>query len=324
MFQNLEIHTTVQIAFFIALALAVIFIPMGINRILAGRKLPYFRKRRDQMVIGWRMLLAAIILGGLALFFNNFAEPVIYTYFAPSPTQKKTPTITLTPSITLTPTITETPTITLTPLFSYTPTITPIPVVPPVIEARFESKVTPDPAAVFSPIQFARNLDNNYTPINPQSIFEHPVKHIYGAYSYDGVSDGSQWTALWYRDGELVYFQTQPWAGGTGGYDYVDWDPDPSQWLPGEYEVQIFNGNFFKVSGRFTITGIPPTTKPTATPSFTPSNTPLPTNTRTPTLTRTIKPTKTPVPTRTATITRTPTSTRTPTITKTPTPLPGG
>jgi hypothetical protein len=305
MFRNLEIHTTVQIAFFIALALAVIFIPMGINRILAGRKLPYFRKRRDQMLIGWRMLLAAIILGGLALFFNNFAEPVIYTYFAPSPTQKKTPTITLTPSITLTPTITETPTITLTPLFSYTPTITPIPVVPAVIEARFESKVTPDPAAVFSPIQFARNLDNNYTPINPQSIFEHPVKHIYGAYSYDGVSDGSQWTALWYRDGELVYFQTQPWAGGTGGYDYVDWDPDPSQWLPGEYEVQIF-------------------TKPTATPSFTPSNTPLPTDTRTPTLTRTIKPTKTPAPTRTATLTRTPTSTRTPTKTRTPTPYPGG
>ncbi len=108
------------------------------------------------------------------------------------------------------------------------------------------------------------------------------------------------------------------------GMDYDDWDPDPSQWLPGEYEVQIFNGNFFKVSGRFTITGIPPTTKPTVTPSFTPSNTPLPTNTRTPTLTRTIKPTQTPVPTRTATITRTPTSTRTPTITKTPTPLPGG
>ena len=118
MFQNLEIHTTVRIAFFFALALAVIFIPMGINRIIAGRKLQYFRKRRNQMLIGWRMLLAALILIGVALFLNSFAEPVIYTYFAPSPTQKKTPTSSLTPSITLTPTITDTPTITLTPLFS--------------------------------------------------------------------------------------------------------------------------------------------------------------------------------------------------------------
>lgn len=323
MFKNLEIHTTVQIAFFIALALAVIFIPLGINRIASGRKLPYFRKRRDQMLIGWRMLIASIILGGLALFFNNFAEPVIYTYFAPSPTQKRTPTITLTPTISLTPTITFTPTITLTPQFSNTPTITPIPSVPPLIEARFESQVTPDPAAVFSPIQFAQNIDNNYSPINPQNLFTNPIKHLYGVFSYDGVSDRSQWTSIWYRDGELVYFETKPWDGGTGGYGYTDWNPDPSQWLPGEYEVQIFNGNFFKVSGRFTITGNPPTPKPTPTPSFTPSNTPFPTVTRTPTLTRTIKPSRTPAPTRTPTLTRTPTNTRTPTITREATQVPG-
>lgn len=311
MFQNIEIHSTVQIAFVIALILAVIFVPLGINRIGSGRKLPYFKKRRDAMLAGWRMLLAAIILGGLAFFLNRFAEPVIYTYFAPSPTQVKTPTITPTPSITLTPTITETPTITLTPLFSSTPTITPIPAVPASIEASFTSQVTPDPAAVFSPIQFARNLDSNYAPINPQTTFANPVRHLYGVFSYDGVADRSQWTSIWYRDGELVYFETKPWDGGTGGYGYTDWNPDPSQWLPGEYEVQIFNGLFFKVSGRFTITGVPPTPRPTFTPSFTPSNTPLPSVTRTPTITRTIKPSQTPVPTRTPTVTRTPTITKT-------------
>ncbi len=313
MFQNLEIHTTVQIAFFIALALAVIAIPLGIGRIISGRKLPYFKKRRDQMMIGWRLLMAAILLGGLSFFLNSYAEPVIYTYFAPSPTLKRTPTITLTPTISLTPTITETPTITLTPLFSYTPTITPIPVIPDVIEARFESQVTPDPAAVFSPIQFARNLDIDYVPISPQETFTNPIAHLYGVFSYDGVSDRSQWTAIWYRDGELVYFETKPWDGGTGGYGYTDWQPDPSSWIPGEYEVQLYNGNFFKVSGRFTVTGAAPTPKPSITPSFTASNTPLPTSTRTPTLTKTTKPSKTPVPTRTPTITRTPTLTKSPT-----------
>ncbi len=313
MFRNLEIHTTVQIAFFIALILAIIFIPLGINRIIAGRKLPYFKKRRDQMMIGWRMVVTAIILGGLSFFLNFYAEPVIYTYFAPSPTQKRTPTVTQTSTISLTPSITETPTITLTPLFSSTPTITPIPLIPDVIQARFESQVTPDPAAVFSPIQFARNLDIDYVPINPQGEYANPIDHLFGVFSYDGVSDRSQWTAIWYRDGELVYFETKPWDGGTGGYGYTDWQPDPSSWIPGEYEVQLFNGTFFKVSGRFTVTGEAPTPKPSITPSFTSSNTPLPTSTRTPTITKTTKPSNTPVPTRTPTITRTSTITKSPT-----------
>ena len=307
MLRNLEIHTTVQIAFFITIILAMLFIPAGINRIISGKKLPYFKKRRDKMMTGWRFLTAAVFMGVFAYLLQNYAEPVIYTYFAPSPTQKKTPTITITPSTTVSPTITETPTITLTPLFSHTPTITPIPKVPEVIEARFESQVTPDPASVFSPIQFARNLDINYVPVSPQDTFTNPIKHLYGVFSYDGVADRSQWTAIWYRDGELVFFETKPWDGGTGGYGYTDLEQDPSLWIPGEYEVQIFNGNFFKVSGRFSVTGIPPTPKPTLTPSFTPSNTPLPTSTRTATVTKTLKPTKTPVPSRTPTITRTPT-----------------
>jgi hypothetical protein len=285
----------------------VLFIPAGINRLITGKKLPYFKKRRDNMMTGWRFLLTAVFMGVIAFILQNYAEPVIYTYFAPSPTQKKTPIITLTPSITVSPTITESPTITLTPLFSHTPTITPIPKVPEVIEARFESQVTPDPASVFSPIQFARNLDIDYVPVSPQDIFTNPIKHLYGVFSYDGVADRSQWTAIWYRDGELVFFETKPWDGGTGGYGYTDFEQDPSLWYPGEYEVQIFNGSFFKVSGRFTVTGIPPTPKPTITPSFTPSNTPLPTSTRTATVTKTIKPTKTPLPSRTPTITRTPT-----------------
>ena len=136
---------------------------------------------------------------------------------------------------------------------------------------------------------------------------------MYGVFSFDQMLDGSQWTALWYRDGELVYYETKPWDGGSGGYGYTDWGPDPSFWLPGQYSVHIFNGNEWKISGQFEVTGDAPAALPTVTSTFTPSTTPSITPSRTPSPTKTLRPTKTPVPTRTITPTRTPSPTKSPT-----------
>ena len=72
---------------------------------------------------------------------------------------------------------------------------------------------------------------------------------MYAVFSYDGMVVGSQWTALWYRGDELVHYETIPWNGGSGGLGFTDWAPDPSEWLPGDYEVQIFVGLLFKISG---------------------------------------------------------------------------
>jgi hypothetical protein len=137
---------------------------------------------------------------------------------------------------------------------------------------------------------------------------------MYAIFSYDQMVDGSQWSALWYRGDELVHFETIPWNGGSGGLGFSDWEPEPHEWLVGEYEVQIFAGLTWKISGVFTVTGDPPTPIPSATP--TPTNTP--TNTLTPT--RTPWPTATPVPTATPRPTRTPYIS--PTITPSPTPWP--
>lgn len=311
---NLEIHTTVRIALFLSAGLAVLFILVGIRKISKAGRLPYFRKRRDLIVQGWRLLFGSILLIGLAFFLNSYAEPVIYTFYEPSATNVPTATITLTPSTTLTPTITLTPSITLTPLESNTPTTTSTPAVPMAIETSFSGLVTPDPNSVFSPLQFAKNLDPDFQPIDPDTTFKNPIKHMYGIFSFDQMMDGSQWTSLWYRDGELVYFETKPWDGGTGGYGFTDWAPDPSAWLPGNYEVQIFNGVDWKVSGQFTVTGDAPAPVPTATSTFTPSITPSITPSRTQVPTKTLRPTNTTVPTRTSTNTRTPTRTKTPTV----------
>ncbi|MGB9668945.1 MAG: hypothetical protein ACPL3P_05270 [Anaerolineales bacterium] len=320
---SLDIHTGIQVTVVILVFAILIMIWQGINSIKNARRLPFFRLRRVRTLRGWRLLGGAVALFILGILINFRLEKMIYTVFPPTATITLTPTITMSPTITLTPTITQTPTITLTPAESYTPTITPTPFVPLAIEARFEATVTPNPDAVFSGLIFTQGIDALYQPVAPGTEFKNPVGHLYAVFSYDNMVDGSQWTALWYRNGELVYFETRPWDGGTGGYGYTDWDPAPSEWLPGNYEVQIFNGLLFKTSGQFTVVGTPPTPAPTSTSTKTPTptKTPLPSRTPSPTRTMTLppelRPTKTPYLSPTITLTRTRYPTLTPSVTLT-------
>ncbi len=247
---NLDIHTAVITATILAVAGVFISLLSGITTIRSSHSLPFFRKRRDKMVRGWRMVFFGVGLVFIAFFLTRFAEPVIYHFYPP------TPTVTLTPTITVTPTITLTSTVTLTPTITNTPSVTNTPFVPLSIQTGFEGLVTPNPDAVFSPLRFSEKIDQNQ-PVDPKSEFTIPVGHLYGTFSYNNMIDGSQWTALWYRDGNLVYYEFSPWNGGSGGYGYTDWNPSPEEWLPGNYDVQIFVGTQFKISGQFVVTGTP-------------------------------------------------------------------
>jgi len=325
---KIDIHTGV-ITFVALLSLLAAFgIVAGIRSIRKARTLKFFRMRRDRMVTGWRMLFVSLVFIVVAILARRFAEPIAYHYFPPTITPTLTSTVTFTPTISLTPTITLTPTVTPTPSVSDTPTITPTPHVPLVIEDLFTSTTTPNPAAVFSPLQFATALDKDFLPINPGTVFQNPVGHLYAQFTYDKMTPGAQWSAIWYYGNELVYYETNPWDGGTGGIGYTDWNPEPYLWLAGEYEVQIFVGDSWKTSGRFTVEGQPPTVAPSATPSPTrtvtytlrPSDTRVPSPTITPspiyhTPTPTVGSTHAPTPTVTP---PTPAATHAPTATEIP------
>jgi hypothetical protein len=203
----------------------------------------------------------------------------------------------------------------------------------------FSSVITPNPGAIFSPLVFARGIDlKSYEPVDSGTVFENPIERIVAIYTYDQMIPGAQWTALWYRDGTLLHYETAPWDGTTGGYGFTEWAPDPSEWLAGEYQVQIFVGTEWKVAGRFIVEGEAPKPKPSPRPSATitytstrkppptvaltstpfPTLTPVPSNTRPPTSTR--KPSATPAPTDTPWPSPTPKFTRTRTPSRTPRP----
>jgi hypothetical protein len=293
-----------------------------------SRRMKYYRLRRGRLLAGWRMILISFGFLAVTLLINRFGEPAVYSIYSVTVTPSLTLPPTLIPTKTLTPTITETPTITPTLSETYTPTPTQTPSIPLAVEVQFSGTLTPPPEAVFSPLRFAEGIDLAYNPINPATSFTNPIEMMYAIFSYDKMADGVQWTALWYRDGELVYFETKPWDGGTGGFGFSDWAPEPEAWLPGGYQVQIFVGFDLIVSGDFEVIGFPPTKSPTPsnTPTMTPTLTPTPSNTPTITLTPTITitrwPTQTPTNTRTPfppTATKIPTSTPQPTWTPIPT-----
>ncbi len=260
--------------------LAVIAVRSGLRTIRSARKMTFYHLRRQREASGWRRLGAGLLLLLVGAALPLYGLPVAYQYFPPSPTPSLTPTITLVPTITLTPSITLSPTITDTPVVSDTPTASSTPHIPAAVLARFSSSVTPNPDVAFSPLEFT-TAGSSYPVENPETSFQNPVGHLFGVFTYDGMLPGVQWTNLWLRDGTLVFADSSPWDGATGGSGFVDWDPAPDQWQPGVYEVQIFVGEQYVGNGRFLVQGNPPTVSPSETPTFTLSPEATPSATRT-------------------------------------------
>ncbi len=325
---NLDIETTVRTIFVMLLAGGVALFLLAVRAFREAGRLRFFLKKRALLGRAWQFVFFALLVVVVAFLINGFAEPVAYQFFLPSPTATLTPTVTATPTITLTPTITSTGTIT--PTMEFTPT----PEMPAVISEGFVSQVTPNPEAVFSNLSFARRITGENLPVDAAETFSNPIEVLNGTFSYDRMTFGSQWTALWFREGELICWETQPWNGASGGYGYTDCSNPSDGWLPGDYEVQIFVGQTWKASGTFSVTGQPPTptVTPTQTPTVSPTTSPTttptvsptitPTRTITPTATGTIAPSATLVPSATTTSTPQPTRTSTPTRTATPTRTP--
>ena len=253
---GLDIHTTTITISIISLIAAIFSLWSGLRSIQSGRRSEYYRIRHEQEVTGWRLIGLSITLVIFTLITGFFGEPIIYSVYEPSPIPTRSPTITLTPTISLTPTITQTPTITVTPAISYTPTPTSTPFIPMSILAQFESSITPNPDAAFSPMVFSNRIANGQ-PVNPKTVFFNPVGHVYAVFSYNNMIAGSQWTALWFYQGELVHFETIPWDGVEGGWGYTDWNPSPEIWKPGTYIIQIFVGEAYKTESSFTVEGSP-------------------------------------------------------------------
>ncbi len=298
---NLDIATTVRVIFVLSLIASITILFNAWITFQEAHNIRYYIKRRRSLRWVYMLVGIGLLVGILSFLINQYSEPIIYKYFPPSPTPPATATVTLTPTITSTPTITLTPTLTATPLY------TPTPIMPVVISGGFTSSITPNPNAIFSPITFSRKLAKNLLPLQSEKVFRNPITSIFGSFSYDRMIPGVQWTALWFRNGELIFFESLPWNGASGGYGFTECKLPAQDWLPGRYEVRIYVGETWKVTSNFDVIGNPLT--PTFTPTLRPTKTLIPTKTMTSTpikkleITAIITFINTPIPTSTEDIT---------------------
>lgn len=229
----------------------------GIQAFRNSWEINYIRMRREHARAGIRLMFVGFLILVFAVALKVQGEPVAYRFIPVTVTPTLAPTQTLTPTITNIPTMTLIPSITPTLSESLSSMSIETPHIPLVVEVMFEAEVTPPADAVFSPLIFSHGLDNSYQPIDPETLFQNPVGHLFASFSYDKLADGVQWTALWFRDDVLVHYETMVWIWGSGGSGFTDWEPDPSEWRPGNYVVQIFVGHELKSSGSFVVTGAP-------------------------------------------------------------------
>jgi hypothetical protein len=288
---NLTVEQDLLVLAGALVAIALLVVAAGLLLLRRAPRQPFFLIRQQTAAAGWRLMVVAVAILALAGAVRLFGAPVVFQLITPTPSTTPTPSITLTPTITFTPSRTLPPTITLTATRTFTPTPSPTPFVPFTIQQQFTSNVPPDPKLTIHPLTFARSFINNLELVDPDVVFHTPVQKIVGVFDYEYVNKGVEWTVVWYRDGALAYWESNPWTGPVTGKGIVTWNTWPAYFINGTYEVRIFAGGQWMQSGIFYVVGsaqqptnaISPTI--TAIPSQTPTRTALkpPTPTLTPT-----------------------------------------
>ena len=238
---------------------------VGWRRLRTAQGLPYFTLRQRRVREGWRLILLGFGIGLLGLVTRLYGPRAVEIVVTLTPSSTPLPSATPTATITLTPSVTATASTTPTASITPSPSATPSPEIPEALTVLFRETVTARPEAVFSEIAISRRLDTLNRAAEAAEAFENPIETLYGAFTYDFLDDGVRWTAIWYRDGEIICSETKPWDGGTGGYGFTECRPQDG-WLPGNYEVQMFIGEAWIVSGRFAVRGLPATVIPSPTP----------------------------------------------------------
>ena len=271
-------------------AAAFFFISAGVRALRLGSRTIYFRHRRQRVLAGWWMTGAALLLAGIAALTFRSQNPM----FIPAPlTATPLERASLAPA---TPSRTSTPAPRPSRAVTATTSLTATPHLPLSLEIMVISSVTPQASANISDIRFTENLDSGVYPVGNRNEWVNPLSRMYASFVYSHMTYGAQFTALWFRNGELVFFESGLWKAGGRGRASSKWEPAPHEWHPGEYEVQFFVGTEWKATGRFSVSGEPPTS--TFTPAPTLTSTPSPTWTSSPvpseTATPTVPPSRTP------------------------------
>lgn len=263
----------------------------GVRSIARSRKLLYYQLRQKRINQGWRLIFFSLMVAAAIFFlvppFMRQNDLTLRVF--PTATMTKAPTATMSAEELVASEEAEATETTV-------PTPDPLDLIrlPREVAADFTGELTPNPETVFSPLTMSLDLDlEDYSPIDAGLEFEYPVRKLVVTFSYDKMFENVQWTVVWYRNDEMVFYETLPWTFNSGGYGYAEVTSEQADLLPGTYLVEMYVGYELMSDTEFLVTGVAPTQTPTRAPTLTPTAT----NTRAPTLTPTATHTRFPTAT---------------------------
>ncbi len=105
-------------------------------------------------------------------------------------------------------------------------------------------------------LRWAAGADSNGDPVGLTEAFPAGTSEIYAFFDYAGFTDGQDFSAEWYIDGQMVAQDVSPWDGGSQGTYYLRLFAKSGVLDDGVYEVKLYVGEGLpQVAGAQTTVG---------------------------------------------------------------------
>ncbi|MDM8518564.1 serine/threonine-protein kinase [Anaerolineales bacterium HSG6] len=124
---------------------------------------------------------------------------------------------------------------------------------------------TPKPSPTvlpISPILFATEIQPNYQPLTPTTVFSGSTQQIYASFRYANMQAGESWRQVWSLDDVVQENKTDLWQQGEHGQFAIAYEAQSGEALAaGVWHLQIYTDLTFMQEATFTVKP-----RPTATP----------------------------------------------------------
>lgn len=105
------------------------------------------------------------------------------------------------------------------------------------------------PETTITPLVFSTEIDDNYEPVAPRSVFGEGFFTIYATFDYDFMVEGMAWSWIWRRNGDVVNGGNELWVYGEDGPGWIYYEP-PEGFQSGDYTLEVWiNGELFQRAG---------------------------------------------------------------------------
>jgi hypothetical protein len=104
---------------------------------------------------------------------------------------------------------------------------------------QFEPTVDLNEDTELGEVVFSTEVTDDYTAVNPRSIFAEGFYTLYATFAYAEMADGMEWAWVWRRNGEVIDGGNEIWQYGDSGPGYIYLNPEEG-FSEGQYSLEVW------------------------------------------------------------------------------------